>query len=103
MRRRSLTAADTAAAEEKKPDIVRGRPVKVWKLIPDRRNEGLDLTVYAMAAMYAMGPAWLQGIADLASERTTAPPAPDPEPAGVTVPSDFVHPLRGGFVNSWRR
>jgi phage terminase large subunit GpA-like protein len=90
-------------AEEKKLDIVRGRPQKVWKLIPDRRNEGLDLTVYALAAMYAMGPAWLQGLSQLAEARTPREAPPVPEPEGVRTPAALIQQQRGGFVNAWRR
>lgn len=90
-------------AEEKRLDIVRGRPVKVWKLILDRRNEGLDLTVYALAAMYSMGAPWLANLPDLVALRTKAPDAVQhDEPAGVSVPAVLHSPPRGGFVNSWR-
>lgn len=94
---------DQLTAEEKKLDIVKGRPVKLWKLIPDRRNEGLDLTVYALAAMYAMGAPWLAGLAEMAAKRVTKPVEPLPDPQGVQTPKEFLQQQRGGFVQGWRR
>ena len=65
------------------------------------RNEALDLEVYALAALYTVGPVKLRGLKELAEEANRAP---DPAGADETPASK---PLRGrgersGWVNRWR-
>jgi phage terminase large subunit GpA-like protein len=92
-------------AEEKRVQLVNGRPRKVWKLRPGMRNEMLDMLGYAIGALHARGPRFLVSLGQLADDRAKAPPPP-PEPAAphdpynpVVVPSR--RPSRG-FVQSWR-
>jgi terminase, large subunit len=83
-----------------------GRPVREWKLIPGRRNEALDLTVYAIAALYGLGPRVVGQLGALAARRTAAqqqPAAPTPQPPapGVQAPTRPAGPRRS-FAQRWR-
>ena len=82
-------------SEELKWVLVRGRLVRAWRPItPDRRNEGLDLLLYALGAVYARGPRFLQMLFDLVANRpalTAAAPSPASEgPAGYGMVSKGV-------------
>lgn len=75
-----------------------GRMVRIWDQVRDR-NEAFDLEVYALAALYMLGPALLKDLAMRAAAWNSAPePEPDPEPpaGGVEWP---VPP--GGRRTSW--
>lgn len=79
---------DQLTAEELKTSIVKGRPVKVWRPIPGRRNEGLDLFVYAVAALHALGPAVvgrLRKPIEAKPEVALQPPATDQHPDALDV------------------
>lgn len=94
---------DQLTAEEQRIVLVKGRQTRAWRPIEGRRNEGLDLTVYAMGAMYSMGAAWLATLGEQAAARTAAPPDVQPtQAAGVVLPSAMLPP-RGGWVSGWRR
>jgi phage terminase large subunit GpA-like protein len=70
-------------AEEKRVQLVNGRPRKVWKLRPGMRNEMLDMLGYAIGALHARGARFIVGLGQLADSRTAAPvqaPAPPPAP-----------------------
>jgi phage terminase large subunit GpA-like protein len=62
---------DQLTAEELRPAIVKGRPVKVWRPIAGRRNEALDLFVYNVAALHALGPRTVAQLGAIAKQRTT--------------------------------
>lgn len=80
------------------------------------RNEALDLEVYALAALYALGRATVQRLAQYAIELSTtfqAPPDgtpppedPTPPPAAAPLPSKQKNYLKGyggkGWLNKWR-
>lgn len=84
--------------------IIGGRQTKAWRPIAGRANEGLDLTIYALAALYSMGPQFLGTLGTLASARAQSPaPIVQPSAHGVSVPAAVVRPSRGGFVGGWRR
>jgi phage terminase large subunit GpA-like protein len=71
---------DQLTAEELRPAIVKGRPVKVWRPIAGRRNEGLDLFVYAFAALYALGPKNVATLGAIAARRNAPIEQHDAEP-----------------------
>jgi phage terminase large subunit GpA-like protein len=96
---------DQLTSEELRTVLVQGRQQRVWRPIPGRRNEGLDLTVYALATLYSMGQAFLGTIAAVASARgPVASTEPQPEaPKGMVLPSPMIRPPGGGWVTGWRR
>lgn len=73
-------------AEAIRTVYVRGRPVRRWVNPKKRANEGLDCTVYAMAALQHLGPTVIARLSQLAEQVTAqgraitegraAPPAP---------------------------
>ena len=79
--------------------------VREWVKLRER-NEALDLEVYALAALYILGPAAVKGLADRAAQLALAleknPPAP-PKPEGTQFPAALLRRRPGGWVNSWRR
>jgi phage terminase large subunit GpA-like protein len=106
---------DQLTAEELRTVLVKGRPVKVWRPIAGRRNEALDLFVYCVAALHALGPkvvgqlrarpAQIQAAAEQAEAENQAPesesqqePAPKPQPAPRK--NAFVRAARMG--GSWK-
>lgn len=80
-----------------------------WVKEPGRRNEALDLNVYALAALAILNPRLDKLAADLAAhaiEAKDAPPEPD-EPDGLegALPPQKPKPKRprkGGWLNRWR-
>jgi phage terminase large subunit GpA-like protein len=82
---------DQVTAEELKRLLINGRMQLVWRLISrDRRNEGLDLLVYALAMLYARGPAFVRALGEMAAQRVAvplttsqAPSAPAPAAYGM--------------------
>jgi phage terminase large subunit GpA-like protein len=89
-------------SEELRPAIVGGRPTRVWRLRPGMRNEGLDLLVYALAALHGLGPHTLAALGAMAAARAAAAPQVTPEvtPQGVVVPREIPRPPRTGWVSS---
>jgi terminase, large subunit len=77
------------------------------------RNEGLDLEVYALAALLSLGRATVQRLAIYAAEMSVpltdkAPPAPDDRPPNPLAqpprPSSYLKGFGGkGWVNSWKK
>lgn len=61
-----------------------GRPVRTWMKIPERRNEALDCSVLALAALTLLGPKTIARLGELAEAAATAAEepkrAPRPEP-----------------------
>jgi phage terminase large subunit GpA-like protein len=86
-------------AERPLRKYVRGRgSVRVWTLPEGRRNEALDLTVYALGALYILGPALVRQLG--ARAQALAVPL-EPEPEGGS-PAPAPTRRRSGWVNRWR-
>lgn len=96
---------DHLTAEKLTTKYVGNRPTRVWELIAGRRNEGLDGTIGALAALHGLGTAVVGQLAAYVARRAAAkaqPVAPAQDPArGVQAP---VRPAarRGGFVQGWK-
>jgi phage terminase large subunit GpA-like protein len=100
-------------AEKKIGKWLKGRgSVPFWKKLRDR-NEALDLTVYALAALYILGRDFIDGLEEeaerwakpLADGEVTSQARPEaPEAQQVAPPAEFPAMLRdGGWMNGWRR
>jgi phage terminase large subunit GpA-like protein len=85
-------------AEEKRVQVVNGRPRKVWKLRPGMRNEMLDMLGYAIGALHARGARFIVGLGQLASSRT----APAPQPVAPPEPPKF-DPVLAAIQRATRR
>jgi phage terminase large subunit GpA-like protein len=74
--------------------------VREWIKIRDR-NEALDLFVYAIAALYILGPEVVKALPALA-EKLALPPDEEggPKPPPASSPPKVPRP--GGFVSGWR-
>lgn len=92
---------DQLTAEELKTVILKGRPVRAWRPIAGRRNEALDLFVYALAALHALGPRALTQPQPAATTHLT-PLEDAPSPDGIQAPRALVRPHRTGFVTGWK-
>lgn len=93
-------------AEKPQQKWVNGRRERVWKKRNNReRNERLDLHVYALAALYILGPKVIRSLGDLARDLAKPPegPAPAPVPVGVQAPAAILRRQRGNWVNRWKR
>jgi phage terminase large subunit GpA-like protein len=87
-------------AEELRTVYVQNRPVRRWTLRPGRRNEGLDCTVLALAALHALGARTIATLGALAERRKP------PEPRETPAPPPRRPARRGGWVNGvngWNR
>jgi phage terminase large subunit GpA-like protein len=89
-------------AEKAIRKYVKGRgAVREWVKLRER-NEALDLEVYALAALYIQGRAFIQSLAECASQLARPPAAP----AG-TVDGDrpnlrrYLRPRASGWVSRW--
>lgn len=69
-------------AEKLVTRYTRGRPERIWVKPSDLRNEALDLTLYAMAALYFLGARVIKELPALA-ERLSAAPSPSDSPPGA--------------------
>ena len=83
--------------------FVGGRPKRIW--IKTGRNEQLDLAVYALAALQALGPATVRnlgGIAKQLAEQGTALKAQEAAGTASEAASDSADdpPDDGGYVRS---
>ena len=102
-------------AEKGLRKYIKGRGVvRVWEKTR-ARNEALDLTVYALAALYILGPTLIRKLPERAARWASDPeraPAPesvevDPDapesatPTGVRVAPR--RPVQSSWVNRWRR
>jgi phage terminase large subunit GpA-like protein len=91
-------------AEKAIRKYVKGRgAVREWVKIRER-NEALDLEVYALAALYIMGPQFIRALGDRARLWGAAPdaiegPAGGPAPAAPAGPPRPIR--RPGWVNRW--
>jgi phage terminase large subunit GpA-like protein len=90
-------------AEKAIRKYVKGRgAVREWVKLRER-NEALDLEVYALAALYIQGRAFIQSLADRALLLARPPAAP----AGTAVDGDrsnlrrYVRRRPSGWVNQW--
>jgi phage terminase large subunit GpA-like protein len=92
-------------AEKALRKYVKGRgAVREWIKLRER-NEALDLEVYALAALYILGPTVVKSLPDRAAQLAAAqtnPPVP-PKPEGIQFPPALLRPRPRGWVNSWRR
>lgn len=83
----------------------KGRPTRSYeKLRP--RNEPLDLEVYALAALLALGPATLENLGTLADKLTGAPDEALDGPATEVAPTPrrvISPPRSSGWVTGWTR
>lgn len=81
------TYYDQMTAERLVTTYTKGRPAKEWQLIPDRRNEALDGTIYALAALMHLGPLVRRQLAARAKALTEYVPQTAPvTPAGQASP-----------------
>jgi phage terminase large subunit GpA-like protein len=61
---------DGLTSEEQRIVLVKGRQTRAWRPIThDRATEPLDLTVYALGALYSFGPQWVAQLGALAARR----------------------------------
>ena len=92
-------------AEKAIRKYVKGRgAVREWVKLRER-NEALDLEVYALAALYIMGPATLHALGDLAARAARSPeekPAPAVARPMAGTPSWMLRP-RGRWMRGFRR
>jgi phage terminase large subunit GpA-like protein len=85
-------------AEKAVRKYVKGRgAVREWVKIRER-NEALDLEVYALAALYIMGPQFIRALGDRALALAEKPAPSGTVPAPVVVPG---RPGRAGWVQRW--
>jgi phage terminase large subunit GpA-like protein len=91
-------------AETARTRYVNKRPVRRYEKVYER-NEALDCAVYALAALYLLGPVRDQLDKEVAKLAALVKPKPSPAPLQGIQPPSAAHrpPSRGGFVNSWRR
>jgi phage terminase large subunit GpA-like protein len=81
--------------------------VREWVKLRER-NEALDLEVYALAALYILGPALIRRLPERAARLTVPVGArlPNEEEAPKQIPSVSARLRRlrpgGGWVNGWR-
>jgi phage terminase large subunit GpA-like protein len=106
---------DGLTAEEARVKYSHGFPVRYYWKDPSRRNEPLDLRVYALAAIDILKPRMDAIKANLEARRpkqaakiAELPPAPPPEVQHQ--PPDYLRQFprfpgrpSGGFVNRWRK
>jgi phage terminase large subunit GpA-like protein len=90
-------------AEKAIRKYVKGRgAVREWVKLRER-NEALDLEVYALAALYIQGRAFIQSLAERASQLARPPAAP----IGTGVDGEgpnlrrYVRSRASGWVNRW--
>lgn len=97
-------------AERAVRKLTAGRWSRRWEAIPGRRNEALDMEVYALAALAISGirPMLDQGQAirlggGSAPPREAAPDVPQAVPLTPTLKPPFrpKGPNRGGFIGRW--
>lgn len=90
--------------------MINRRPTRDWALPAGRRNEQLDIAVYALAALHRLAPipwrvlgGWVANVAKAGEEARGKKMDPDDEPEGASVkPKPPKRPRGGGFVNRWR-
>src|SRR2546426_4714649 len=93
-------------AEKAIRKYVKGRgAVREWVKLRER-NEALDLEVYALAALYILGQAFVRSLPERAArfarpvEKAEESEAPAPATRQVSWP--LLRRRRGGWVDSWR-
>jgi phage terminase large subunit GpA-like protein len=88
-------------AEKAIRKYVKGRgAVREWVKLRER-NEALDLEVYALAALYVLGPVFVRSLAERAARFAKTEAAR--QAAGTEPRSALLRPPRVGWVHSWRR
>lgn len=78
--------------------------VREWVKVRER-NEALDLTVYALAALYILGPEFVRSLSSraaglLAPVEPEKPEAPTPTLTEAVLRAEFLR--RRSWINSWR-
>lgn len=73
---------DQLTSEVLRTVYVGGRPVRQWTLLPNRRNEALDLWVGNMAALAHLGPAVSKGLESIVAQVQAAGSSRNPEMTG---------------------
>jgi phage terminase large subunit GpA-like protein len=86
-------------AEELRTVYVQNRPVRRWVLRAGRRNEGLDATILALAALHALGAPTIARLGELAARR--AGPSADATPAEAERLAPRRAARRGGWAGEW--
>lgn len=90
------------ASEKRVTKYVKGRPRQEWQKTR-ARNEGLDLSVYNLAALYILNPNFDKLAERLAPAEKPERTRDDPSVDTTTKPKGRRKQRgRGGFVNSWR-
>jgi phage terminase large subunit GpA-like protein len=86
-------------AEKAIPVFKKGRgTVREWHKTRER-NEALDLEVYALAALYILGPAFLRSLPQRAHALAKPPADVSEDTSSTPTP---VGPRRGGWVTGWK-
>lgn len=98
---------DHLTSEKLVTEYVGSQPVRKWKLMDGRRNEGLDCAILAHAALYALGVPTVQRLGAMARARAEKrqqmsqnahQTSQDTQPtARPRTPA-----RRGGWVNNWK-
>ena len=92
-------------AEKAIRKYVKGRgAVREWVKLRDR-NEALDLEVYALAALYILGQAFVRGLEERAARfaRPVTASLETPDTAAIPRPQrPASRSRRGGWIQSWR-
>ena len=99
-------------AERAVRKLTAGKWSRKWEVIPGRRNEALDMEVYALAALAISGARpLLEGDRVISPVRKTIevsdiPPDPEPvltvpAPGTVKLPFRPKGPTRGGWIGKW--
>jgi phage terminase large subunit GpA-like protein len=103
---------DGLTSEEQRIVLVKGRQTRAWRPIShDRATEPLDLTVYAMGALYSFGPQWVGKLGRLAQQRAEATAAQGSAPESAVPAEDREEPpfpnrprhKSRGYVQGWKR
>jgi phage terminase large subunit GpA-like protein len=72
-------------SETLRTKYTKGRPARVWELLPGRRNEALDLTILSIAALNYLGPKVIKELGKYA-EILSKTPAPENAAPAVARP-----------------
>jgi phage terminase large subunit GpA-like protein len=78
----------------------RGRPLRTWTKPQERRNEALDGTILAMAALALLGPATIAKLGRLAQPPTAPAPEPTPPSLAAAKAQALLKRGRGGKKRS---
>jgi phage terminase large subunit GpA-like protein len=94
---------DHLTAEKLVTEFIAKRPVRRWRLIDGRRNEGLDCTVYALAALHGCGVQTVAKLGALAQSRAEKRQAASPSVQQQTERGQVQAPRRSSNRTPWVR